>query len=633
MQMFNKKKLNKILLLPIFVIIFVLVFLSSAFYYEYNKINAVTESLVSKKKDGELIDSQLANISHMANLVNKHADNLDELKTFEKQFLNIAAQLKVTSQKIDNEQQTVLLKSVDRLSNLLQEKNRLIAESVNLYLNLPWLADKFVALKRPYSESIVEWLHQRDRLLVLSSHIQDRVANLFTVNIPDPEVKLRSELVQLMETLRVMGGELDYVQFITAYQNATDAILKNRYEVSKFQLQIEQNLIETNSLLTQARHQSEAQLTALIVDYSALSEIALVVKLVAMAAVLVITLLLTTAINRWQLSWIGQISQNIQKLSQGDFTARIAVPKGASAHNEFVDLSQAFNKTTAELSQAMGTLNSVADNVFKASDELSGSMQQVSDNAVDEVDKIALVSTAVSELSVTAEQVSANAAIADDEARQVVQHIHQGRGLMSELEAISSRVNECAGEALVVIQQLDQHSFEIGSVIDVINSVSEQTNLLALNAAIEAARAGESGRGFAVVADEVRNLAAQTQQSTVSIQELIEKLQSQSGSASQIMQLNAELISQSSEIAVSVTRAFADIGTAVEKISDMNAIVATASEEQSRVTQDIFENVSMVNELIANNQEFIAAGAHACEELEGISGEQSKMLAGFKYTL
>ncbi|WP_413699220.1 methyl-accepting chemotaxis protein [Psychromonas sp. KJ10-10] len=51
--------------------------------------------------------------------------------------------------------------------------------------------------------------------------------------------------------------------------------------------------------------------------------------------------------------------------------------------------------------------------------------------------------------------------------------------------------------------------------------------------AIEAARAGEAGRGFAVVADEVRSLAHSTQNSTVEIQKIIEKLQLLSKSASE----------------------------------------------------------------------------------------------------
>jgi methyl-accepting chemotaxis protein len=633
MHAFNKTRLNKIMLLPVFVIISVLLCLSGAFYYEYIKINAVTESLAKMKNDAAVIDKQLSNVSHMANLVNKPADNLDELRAYEKQFTDIAAELTESGRQLGHAQQEKLSLVIERLSTMLQEKNRLTADSVNRYLNLPWLADKFIAINTSSGVSAETWLQQRDRLLILSSHIQDRVANLFTVNIPDPEEKLRRELAQLMQTLESMGGEQDYVRFIGAYQEATDVILANRLKVSEYQHQLELNLVEVNGLLAKVRYHNESLLTALLFDYSELSQIALYIKLAVMGAVLVVVLLLTTATNRWQLSWINQISRNIDKMSHGDFTARIAIPGGASTHNEFVGLSQAFNKTTADLSQATSTLNSVAKGVSDASGEMSLAMQQASDNARDEVDKITLVSTAVSELSVTAEQVSANAAIADGEAQQALQHIHQGQGAMLQLEEISAQVNESAGQASRVIERLDHHSSEIGSVIDVINSVSEQTNLLALNAAIEAARAGESGRGFAVVADEVRNLAAKTQQSTVNIQQLIEQLQGHSGNASKIMQQNAELIRQSGEIARAVQQAFAEITAAVEKISDMNATVATASEEQSRVTQDIFNNVSMVNELIANNQAFIAAGARSSEELESMSSQQSKMLADFKYAL
>ncbi|MEG1741356.1 MAG: methyl-accepting chemotaxis protein, partial [Acetivibrio sp.] len=44
--------------------------------------------------------------------------------------------------------------------------------------------------------------------------------------------------------------------------------------------------------------------------------------------------------------------------------------------------------------------------------------------------------------------------------------------------------------------------------------------LLALNASIEAARAGEAGKGFAVVADEIRNLAEQSKDAVMNIQQV-----------------------------------------------------------------------------------------------------------------
>ena len=279
------------------------------------------------------------------------------------------------------------------------------------------------------------------------------------------------------------------------------------------------------------------------------------------------------------------------------------------------------------------SLLEVAQGVYSSADRMTQAMEMAKDNANDEIDKITQVSTAVTELSVAAEQVSANAAIADSEAQNALQQVHDGQGSLVQMDAISLEVNRSMTNAAEVIGQLNNHAQEIGTVIDVINNISEQTNLLALNAAIEAARAGESGRGFAVVADEVRNLAAKTQQSTVNIQQLIEKLQQQSKHASEIMEKNAELVDESKHSTQLVKKAFDKISRAVEKISEMNATVATASEEQSRVTQDIFQNVTLVNDLISTNGESIADGAQSSSELTLMSEKQTQLLSHFKYSL
>lgn len=51
--------------------------------------------------------------------------------------------------------------------------------------------------------------------------------------------------------------------------------------------------------------------------------------------------------------------------------------------------------------------------------------------------------------------------------------------------------------------------------------ITSQINLLALNATIEAARAGEMGKGFSIVAAEVKKLAAQTDEATQRIFEIL----------------------------------------------------------------------------------------------------------------
>jgi len=207
-----------------------------------------------------------------------------------------------------------------------------------------------------------------------------------------------------------------------------------------------------------------------------------------------------------------------------------------------------------------------------------------------------LVATAMNEMSSTVTEIAQNttrtselAASADNSANQGNQTVATTREAILELSNDISHISD-------KINSLAQECEQIIDITDSISGIADQTNLLALNAAIEAARAGEHGRGFAVVADEVRVLSTRTQEATIEINAMIERLQNGSREAVTAMSEGIEKAQDSVEKIEDTKQAFSEIGTAVSDVNDMNMQIATAAEEQSAVAEEMNANVSSISE-------------------------------------
>ena len=162
---------------------------------------------------------------------------------------------------------------------------------------------------------------------------------------------------------------------------------------------------------------------------------------------------------------------------------------------------------------------------------------------------------------------------------------------------LTGNVENAATNALALVTDVDK----ISTVMSEIQGIADQTNLLALNAAIEAARAGEQGRGFAVVASEVRTLASRTQDATVQIQTSVKELQTTLKEWSQVMLVNKSNAEKCSEDTVNIKGAMESIISHVTDVSDMTAQIATATEEQSVVADQINQSILVIDKISKNN--------------------------------
>ena len=323
---------------------------------------------------------------------------------------------------------------------------------------------------------------------------------------------------------------------------------------------------------------------------------------------------------------IAEIKDATRLMGDGDLTVQVRL----QTRDELNQIADQINSMGLRFRELVGNVLRSTQQVAASAEELSASSTQTNHGINEQLSQTDQVATAMNEMTATVQEVARNTANASHAAHGAAQAADKGKAIIIEsIRAIGELAGE-VGHATEVIRRLEADAMDITKILDVISGIAEQTNLLALNAAIEAARAGEQGRGFAVVADEVRTLASRTQAATREIQEMIEKVQRGSKESVDVMGRSRKKAEGAVDHAENAGQALEEIVAAVGIISDMNAQVATAAEEQSAVAEEINRNVVQISEASTHNAAASTQVASSSNSLARLSEELNGMVSVFK---
>ncbi len=297
---------------------------------------------------------------------------------------------------------------------------------------------------------------------------------------------------------------------------------------------------------------------------------------------------------------INEASDVLEKVAAQDMTARVT----GDYKGDHAKIKNNLNSAVSQLDDALSQVSDATEQVSSAGQQISSGSQTLSQGANEQASSLEEVSSNLEEMSSQTKQNSQNANQAKTMSGEANKNAVTGAESMEKMSKTMEKIKDSSNKTSQIVKTIDE--------------IAMQTNLLALNAAVEAARAGEAGRGFAVVAEEVRNLAQRSAEAAKNTNNMIQE--------------SVENADQGVQVSEEVAKSLESIREVSQKVNDLVAEVAAASDEQSKGIDQVNQAVSDLDKVTQQNASNSEESASAAEELASQAEELQGMVAQFTLT-
>ncbi|MEJ2616915.1 MAG: methyl-accepting chemotaxis protein [Ignavibacteriaceae bacterium] len=324
---------------------------------------------------------------------------------------------------------------------------------------------------------------------------------------------------------------------------------------------------------------------------------------------------------------IKESAEVLTDLAGGDLT--ISVKGNYKGDHQLIKRN--INTVAESLSKAIAEVNEAIMSAASTSSQISSSSEEMAAGSKEQTVKTSEVAASVEEMTQTILENTKNANLASETAKKAGNKAKEGGKVVESTITGMLRISEIVKKSANTVEALGKSSNEIGQIIEVINEIADQTNLLALNAAIEAARAGEQGRGFSVVADEVRKLAERTSKATKEIAMMISQIQNDTNDAVESMTKGTEEVENGKMLADQAGVVLNEIIKEAEKVNDIAAQVASASEQQSISAEVISKNIVDISNVAQQSAVGIEQISRSADSLNTTNQKLELLINQFKF--
>jgi len=453
------------------------------------------------------------------------------------------------------------------------------------------------------------------------------------VYIADPTPENGKQVSRTADMIRLKGNDLfaqlDSDELQAPLLEALQAVVVYQDRIEDFRVSVDNSQIARQTMLAQAAELQHLSATIYQLQLQGRDRDVHIANLelwLAEAAALLLGLLAAWVMTRLIVPPLKRTLALARQIAAGDLTGNL----DAQRRDELGQMMGAMRDMAGQLRQLIGRIGDGTRQLTSSAAELSTVTAQGSEGAARQRQQTEQVALSMKEMVASAQHVAHNALQSSEAAHSAEKLSTDGYRMVSEniqrFEGLALNI-ERSGLAMA---RLREHSERIDGVLGVIRDVAGQTNLLALNAAIEAARAGEAGRGFAVVADQVRSLAQRTQQSTREIEDLIATLHSGTEEASCLMQESEAMSLSSVTLARQAGDVLKDIRQSAASILAMNAQIATASAQQTQISEQVSHNLQRVRGIADESADSSLQTASASRELSRLGLDLERLVAHFK---